>query len=234
MILLLLLNTPYLSNMIIWLSSVFNDKVCVISLRSLFHRTVFPLIFRSPLGTDIIFVCLSPFMYPWILSKFVSVSYLWSVSYLFRVCLPPNSHPSCKCMVMRSQAWAISFYSFLQNLPVYFSPSARRLFRRSSPSTRWPIKVLWMNFSAWLGCCRELGKLQIRSLPGRAIDALYARRSPQDNYTLNWEFPPLPSVLLDSFLHRALFPDFLRGWKEKYFAQSGNSVLHFIGFPFTE
>lgn len=32
------------------------------------------------------------------------------MSYPFRVCLPPNSHPSCKCMMMRSQAWAISFF----------------------------------------------------------------------------------------------------------------------------
>lgn len=63
MILMLLLNTPYLSNMIIWFSSVFNDKVCILSLRVLFHSTVFPLTFRSPLGIDMIFVCLSPFMY---------------------------------------------------------------------------------------------------------------------------------------------------------------------------
>lgn len=121
MILMLLLNTPYLSNMIMWLSSAFNDKDCVMPLRALFHNTVFPLIFRSPLGTDIIFVCLSPFMHPWILSKFISVSYLWSISYLFRVYLPPNSHLACKCMIMRSQAWAISFNFFLQNLPLFIS-----------------------------------------------------------------------------------------------------------------
>lgn len=108
---------------------------------------------------------------------------------------------------------------------VYFSPSAQRPFGCSSPSTRWPIKVLWMNFSAWLGCCRELGKLQRRSSPGRAIDALYARRSPQDDYTLNWEFPPLPSVLLDSFLHHALFSDFLRRWKGRIFCYHSYRVV---------
>lgn len=58
MILILLLNTPYLSNIIIWLSSAFNDKVCVMPLRAVFYSMVFPLIFTSPLGTDIIFVCL--------------------------------------------------------------------------------------------------------------------------------------------------------------------------------
>lgn len=115
----LLLDTPYLSNMIIWLSSAFNNKVCVMPLRAIFHSTVFPLIFTSSLGTDIIFVCLSPFMHPWILSKFISVSYL-SMCYLSRVYLPPNSHPSCKCVMMRSQARAFPFILSCRIFPCLF------------------------------------------------------------------------------------------------------------------
>jgi len=37
-------------------------------------------------------------------------------------------------------------------------------------------------------------------------------------HALSWEFPPLPSLLLDSCLHDVIFPDFLRGGKGKCFA----------------
>lgn len=59
------------------------------------------------------------------------------------------------------------------------------------------------------------------------MDALYARRTPQGNYTIKWEFPPLPSVLSDFFLHHALFPDFFsEDGRENIFLsflQSGNA-----------
>ena len=121
MILMLLANTPYLSNMILCLFYAFSTKVCNTPVRALFHSPVLPSIFRSPLETYILLVWLSTFMHPWILSKFLSVSYLWSMSYLFRVCVLPKSHPSCKCMMRRSHTWVISFYSFMQNIPTFIS-----------------------------------------------------------------------------------------------------------------
>lgn len=83
--------------------------------------------------------------------------------------------------------------------------------RMQQPKHQVTYKSLMDELFCLTGWLQGAGELHIRSSPGRAIDALYARSSPQGNYALNWEFPPLLSVLLDSFLHHALFPDFLRG-----------------------
>lgn len=109
----LLLNTPYFSNMILCLFDACSTKVRNMPLRALFHSPVLPSIFRSPLETYVLLVRSSTFMHPWILSKFLSFSYLSSMSYLFRVCLHPKSHPSCKRMMRRSHAWAMSCRTFL-------------------------------------------------------------------------------------------------------------------------
>lgn len=121
MILMLLDNTPYLSHMILCLFYAFSDKVYNMPVRALFHSPVPPSIFRSPLETYIfwsgcLLLCILAFYLNF------SVSYLWSMSYLFRVCLLPKSHPTCKRMMRRSHAWVISIYSFMQNLPTFLSP----------------------------------------------------------------------------------------------------------------
>lgn len=132
------------------------------------------------------------------------------------------------------------FHLFFHAEPSYVSCSsaaALRPFRHSTPLTRCPIKVFRVNFSAWPGCRRELGKLQwVRSSPGTPMGA----RRPEDNRAQDSPGTKLgistSSLSPAGFLSASCFLARLSEGRENVLLlllQSGNSVLHFVRFPFT-